>query len=308
MHPPPSMIVFTVLTGLGLGMIAWIGLGLGSESHLFGWIAGPLSLAIAGIGGAASLGHLARPDRAWRAFSQWRSSWLSREACLMIAAKVTFLAYLALWLLLDIRIAALGWLAAALCGATVYATAMIYAQLRTVPRWSATPTPHLFLVLSLTGGVLGGSAIKAAIGLDVPTGYILVWLIVATAVAIWWQTQAAGARRGFHGSSAETATGLSGLGQVRLLEPPHTGSNYLLKEMAYKVGRQRAFQLRKLAAFLGFATPVLLAVLAYAFEGLDFAAPFLILALISHLVGITALRWLFFAEAEHVQALYYGVK
>jgi DMSO reductase anchor subunit len=255
-----------------------------------------------------SVGHLARPDRAWRAFTQWRSSWLSREACLMVTAKVTFLIYLALWLLLDIRVPVLGWIAAALSGATVYATAMIYAQLRTVPRWSATPTPHLFLVLALTGGVLAGSAIKALIGLDIPTGYILLWLLVATGTAIWWQTRAAGARRGFNGSSAETATGLTGLGQVRLLEPPHTGSNYLLKEMAYQVGRARAYQLRKIAAFLGFLTPVLLAVLAYAFQSLDFAAPFLLLALASHLAGIAALRWLFFAEAEHVQALYYGMK
>lgn len=308
MHPAPSLVVFTVLSGLGLGMIAWIGLGLGSESHLFGWIAGPLALAITGIGGAASIGHLGRPDRAWRAFTQWRSSWLSREACLMVAAKVIFLIYLALWLLLDIRIAFLGWLAAALAGATVYATAMIYAQLRTVPRWSATPTPHLFLVLGLAGGVLAGSAIKAAIGLDIPLGYILLWLVVATATTVWWQTQAAGARRGFHGSSAETATGLAGLGQVRQLEPPHTGSNYLLKEMTFQVGRDRAFQLRKMAALLGFIAPIFLAVLTAAFGPLGFGAIFLFVGIACHIAGIMALRWLFFAEAEHVQALYYGMK
>ena len=32
----------------------------------------------------------------------------------------------------------------------------------------------------------------------------------------------------------------------------------------------------------------------------------LIIALLSHIAGMLALRWLFFAEAEHVQALYYG--
>lgn len=301
MHPPPSMIIFTVLTGLGLGMIAWIGLGLGSESHLFGWIAGPLALAVAGIGGVASVGHLARPDRAWRAFSQWRSSWLSREACLMVIATVTFVIYLAFWLLFDIRITVLGWIAAALAMATVYATAMIYAQLRTVPRWSAPPTPHLFIVLSLAGGVLAGSAIKGLIGMDVSVGYVLLWLVVAAGVAVWWQTQAAGARRGFHGSSMETATGLAGLGRVRLLEPPHTGSNYLLREMAFEVGRTRAFQLRWLGAFLGFILPLVLALIAWGLGGWV-----LILAVLCHVAGMLALRWLFFAEAEHVQALYYG--
>lgn len=301
MHPAPSIILFTVLSGLGLGTMAWIGVGMGSESHLFGWIAGPLALAITAAGGVASVGHLARPDRAWRAFSQWRSSWLSREGCLMIAASVVFALYLALWLLLDMRIALLGWLAAALALATVYATAMIYAQLRSVPRWSATPTQYLFLALALTGGVLLVGAVKALAGLGAPIGYLLLWLILAAGVAVWWQTQAAGARRGFHGSSAETATGLAGLGRVRLLEPPHTGSNYLLREMAFHVARARAFQLRWLGAFLGFILPLVLVLAAWGLGGW-----LLVLAVLCHVAGMLALRWLFFAEAEHVQALYYG--
>ena len=308
MHPPPSMIVFTVLTGLGLGMIAWIGLGLGSESHLFGWAAGPLSLVVTLIGGLASLGHLGRPDRAWRAFSQWRSSWLSREACLMAVTIVAFVAYLAFWLLMDIRFWGLGWISAALAGATVYATSMIYAQLRTVPFWSATPTPHLFIAMMMAGGLLAGSAIKALVGLDIPIGYILLWMVGAAGTAIWWQTQAAGAHRSHDGSTMETATGLSAVGQVKMLEAPHTGSNYLLKEMAYKVGRERAFQLRKIGALLGFVVPILLALLAWGFLPLGLGGLFLLIAVPCHAAGMMALRWLFFAEAEHVQALYYGMK
>ena len=219
----------------------------------------------------------------------------------MIITIAVFVVYLALWLLLDVRVTVLGWVTAALAMATVFATAMIYNQLRTIPRWSATPTPHLFLVVSLAGGLLAGSAVKAVLGQDVPTFYVLVWQLVAGGVAVWWQTQAAGARRGFHGSSAETATGLAGLGRVRLLEPPHTGSNYLLKEMAFKVGRARAFQLRWLGAFLGLILPLVLILAALGLGGWV-----LILAVICHVAGMLALRWLFFAEAEHVQALYYG--
>lgn len=301
MHPPPSMIVFTVLTGLGLGMLFWIGIGMGSESHLFGWIAAPLTLIITAVGGVASLGHLARPDRAWRAFSQWRSSWLSREACLMLIAMTVFMVYVALWLLLGIQIKLLGWIAAVLALATVYATAMIYAQLRTVPRWSGTPTPALFLIFALCGGLLGVSGALWLAGLAVPSGWILLALVIAASTAVWWQTEAAGARRGLNGSSMETATGLSGLGRVRMLEPPHTGSNYLLREMAFTVARARAFQLRWLGAFLGFGLPLLLTLLSFGVGGWV-----LLLALICHVAGMLAMRWLFFAEAEHVQALYYG--
>ena len=298
MHPAPSIIVFTVLSGLGLGMIAWIGLGLG-DGHLAGWVTAPAAILVTALGGVASVGHLGRPDRAWRAFSQWRSSWLSREACLMIGAVGVFTVYAALWLLTDTRIAVLGWLSAALALATVYATAMIYAQLRTVPRWSAAPTGWLFLVLALAGGLLADSALLGLAGLPVNGLYVLCWLAGAAGVTVWWQTQAAGARRGYYGSSGETATGLSG--QVRQLEPPHTGSNYLLREMAYQVGRARAFQLRQIGAFLGFVLPLVLALLSLGIGGWALA-----LALLCHVPGMLALRWLFFAEAEHVQAIYYG--
>ena len=303
MHPPPSMILFTVLSGLGLGMIAWIGLGIGGWDHLFGWLSAPLAILITGVGGLCSLGHLGRPDRAWRAFSQWKSSWLSREACLMILTIVVFGLFIALWLLLNVKIAVLGWLSAALALATVYATAMIYAQLRTVPRWSGTPTPAMFLIFAIVGGLIATGALLGFATGEAPTLWILLATLVAGGTAIWWQTQAAGARRGLDGSSMETATGLGSIGRVRLLEPPHTGSNYLLKEMAYQVGRDKAFQLRKVGAFLGFILPLILILVSF---GIGPWA--LILALLCHVAGMLALRWLFFAEAEHVQALYYGMR
>jgi sulfite dehydrogenase (quinone) subunit SoeC len=112
---------------------------------------------------------------------------------------------------------------------------------------------------------------------------------------------AAGAGRGSQGSSIESATGLGFMGRVRLFESPHTGSNYLLKEMAYQIGRKRAFELRRLGAVLGFLVPLVLALLAPFLGGW-----LMVLALAAHLAGMLALRWLFFAEAEHVQALYYG--
>jgi DMSO reductase anchor subunit len=290
MHPAPSIVVFTVLSGLGLGMMIWAGLGFGPDSP---WILGLAVLGITGVGGFASVGHLARPDRAWRAFSQWRSSWLSREACLMLAAMATFGLYILTWLM-DTHLPILGWISAVLALGTVYATAMIYAQLRTVPRWSATPTPLLFVVLSLAGGLCGICALGGT-----PSWLALLALILAGGVAFWWQKIAFETRRDFNGSTLSSATGLAG--RVRMLEPPHTGSNYLLKEMAFSIGRKRAFQLRWLGFFLGFILPAVLALLS-----LGLGSWALGFALVLHILGMLALRWLFFAEAEHVQALYYG--
>lgn len=300
MHPAPSMIVFTVLTGIGLGMVAWIGAGLAGEA---GWASVVLALALTGAGGVASIGHLARPSRAVLAFTQWRSSWLSREACLLLAAAGVFVIYAALWLVGDLRVTLVGWIAAALAIATIYATAMIYAQLRTVPRWSGTPTPVLFVATALTGGLLGVGAASALAGTGAPVLAVLLALVATAGIAVWWQTRAAGARRGLEGSSIETATGLAGRGRVRLFEPPHTGPNYLLREMAFQIGRTRAYQIRWLGALFGYLLPILLAVLALVLGGW-----LLVPALLCHIVGMLAMRWLFFAEAEHVQALYYGMR
>lgn len=300
MHPAPSMIVFTVLTGIGLGMVAWIGLGLAGDA---GWAAVILAVLAAGAGGSASVFHLAAPTRARFAFSQWRSSWLSREACLLMITMGIFALYAALWLLGDLRIAPLGWIAAALALATVYATAMIYGSIRAVPRWSGTPTRALFLATALTGGLLGTGAASGLSGSDAPAWAVLLALLAAAAVALWWQTRAAGARRNLDGSTIETATGLSDRGRVSLFEPPHTGPSYLLREMAFQVGRNRAFRIRQIGAVLGYLVP-----LALAFLALFLGSWLLVPALLSHVVGMLAMRWLFFAEAEHVQALYYGMR
>ena len=301
MHPAPSIVLFTVLSGLGLGQMVWLGLGLGPDDGLFRWLASALALGLAGAGGLFSTGHLGRRENAWRAFSQWRSSWLSREACLMVAAMAAFGLYAAIWCLGGVRLWGLGLAASALSAATIYSTAMIYAQLKTVPRWSVTPTPALFLVTGLTGGLLATGAVSGLVGAVVAGWWAALALAVAAGVAVWWQTSAAGAGRGSQGSSVESATGLGFMGRVRSFEAPHTGSNYLLREMAYEVGRRRAFELRRLGAVLGYLAPLVLALL-----GLILGGWLMALALAAHVAGMLALRWLFFAEAEHVQALYYG--
>jgi DMSO reductase anchor subunit len=97
----------------------------------------------------------------------------------------------------------------------------------------------------------------------------------------------------------ETATGLGAMGRVRALEPPHTGGNYLLHEMVHVVGRKHSRRLRVIAVVLASALPTILLLLpfSHALAGL---------AVLAHVAGMLAARWLFFAEAEHVVGLYYG--
>jgi len=101
------------------------------------------------------------------------------------------------------------------------------------------------------------------------------------------------------GTTMESATGLGHIGKVRAFEPPHTGTNYLMREFIHVVGRKHAMQLRVIALLLGFVVPV-------AFLLASFNHWLALLAVVSHVVGVLTLRWLFFAQAEHVVGLYYG--
>ncbi|KMK65664.1 DmsC/YnfH family molybdoenzyme membrane anchor subunit [Puniceibacterium sp. IMCC21224] len=289
MHPAPSIIAFTTFSGLGLGLLAWLGV---DPTPPTGWVAFVFffigfAMAIGGL--AASAFHLGRPERALKAFSQWRSSWLSREAWLAATALGLMGIYAAGLIFASWRLALLGWLGAALCLTTVYATSMIYGQLKTVPRWDSPWTSLLFLMLSVAGGALLSGRIHVAMVLIVLAGAVQVW---------WWYS---GDRRfNTSDSTLATATGLGAIGAVRAFEPPHTGPNYLLREMVHVVGRRHAARLRVIALALMVVLPVGLLLLPGPHH------LWALLAVVSHILGVLTARWLFFAEAEHVVGLYYG--
>ncbi|MEM8774255.1 MAG: DmsC/YnfH family molybdoenzyme membrane anchor subunit [Pseudomonadota bacterium] len=288
MHPAPSVIIFTTLSGLGFGLLFWLGLGLPVVTGwiAFGYFVVAYALAVGGL--LASTFHLGHPERAWRAFTQWRSSWLSREGVCSVIALV-LMAFFALGLVFfDTRWGWLGILGAVASLGTVFTTSMIYAQLKTVPRWNTPLTPLLFMMLSLAGGaLLAGQGFLAL--LLVPTA--------AAAQLAWWYRGDSALKQS--GSNLATATGLGDRGEVRAFEPPHTGTNYLLREFVHVVGRKHAIKLRMIALGAAYMLP-------FVFLLMPFSWVLIGLAVISHLVGVAASRWLFFAEAEHVVGLYYG--
>jgi len=288
MHPAPSVILFTTFSGMGFGLLFWLGI---STSAPTGWVAF-VFFAIAyimAVGGLlASTFHLGHPERAIKAFSQWRSSWLSREGIAAVATLLIMAAYGAGLVFFAAQWTILGWLGALGALLTVFTTSMIYAQMNTVPRWKHWTTPALFLILSLGGGALFAGKIAFAIPL----------LIIAGALQAFAWFHGDG-RFNASGTNMETATGLGHIGKVRAFEPPHTGTNYLMKEFIHVVGRKHAMNIRILALVLGFVIPVVLLLIG--------AGHILgLIAVISHIAGILALRWLFFAQAEHVVGLYYG--
>lgn len=288
MHPAPSVILFSTLSGLGFGLLAFLGIGMPAPT---GWVAFAFFaiaylLAVGGL--ISSTFHLGHPERALKAFKQWRSSWLSREGICAVAALLCMAIYGAGLVFFDHRLTGWGYIGAILSLGTVFTTAMIYTQIKAVPRWHNFTTPLMFMTICLSGGSLLAGRTSLAVPLLAIAGLAQIahWIIGDRALAN-------------SGTTIATATGLGARGEVRAFEPPHTGTNYLLKEFVYVVGRKHADKLRILAIALMVLVPLVLLVI-----GITHVTA--VIAVVSHLIGVFAARWLFFAEAEHVVGLYYG--
>ncbi len=288
MHPAPSIIAFSTLSGLGFGLLFWLGIGMPGSTGLVAFVFFAIAYVLAGGGLIASAFHLGHPERGLLAFTQWRSSWLSREAVCAVATLIIMGLYAVGRVFFAADWFVLGWLGAALSLGTVFTTSMIYTQMKTVPRWYSPLTPALYLTLAIGGGALLAGQVIWALGLLV--------LASALQLAWWWQGDRAFAASG---TTMATATGLGHIGTVRAFEPPHTGPNYLLREMVFVIARKHALKLRIIAFALGYALPLALLLAPFShWIGLT--------AVLCHIIGILTSRWLFFAEAEHVVGLYYG--
>jgi len=311
LHPAPSIIAFTTLSGAGYGLLFVLALG-----SLFGLVPAWPVLGLAGMGlalGLVSVGllsstlHLGHPERAWRALSQWRSSWLSREGVMAVATYVPALLLALGWVVLGttggfFMLCAL--LAAAGAALTVWCTGMIYASLAPIRQWHHPLVAPIYLAFALMTGSLLAQALLALGGaphLWASAVSMLAILLAWGLKAAWWRAIG----RDEPVSTVGSATGLGGLGLVGLLDPPHSETNYLLQEMVYRVGRRHGRKLRRLSYAFGLAAALVLCAVAAVGRG-PVAGLAAALAALAGLVGVAIERWLFFAEARHTVRLYYS--
>jgi sulfite dehydrogenase (quinone) subunit SoeC len=310
MHPAFSVVFFTTATGAGYGLLALLGvlagLGFVPPSFWLGLVGMGLALGLISAGLLSSAGHLGRPERAWRAFSQWRSSWLSREGVASVATFVPAGLFAIGWLVLGRTngwVAVAGLLAAVGAVVTVCTTGMIYASLKPIAQWHSRFTLPGYLIFSaMSGSVLLNALLQ---GFAIGSTIVLASCVLLTLLGWGWKLATWRYNDGLEiPTNANTATGLAG-GTVRSLEWPHTEENYLLKEMGFRIARKHKARLRQIAQALAFALPALLLIAAFALQW-PHAAALSALAAIVQFAGMLVERWLFFAEAKHTVTLYYG--
>ena len=305
---------------MGLGF--WLGIMDFEQNRCIAIISGIAALTTTTFGLIASVFHLRRPTRAWRALSQWRSSWLSREGILAMVTSFALFLFVVCSYLETPFINYIGLAVSALCLITVYATSMIYAQLRAVPAWNTFLTPSFFLLFAGSSGLYflaflwslvdssifqpgtGGDIQNTSFGIDGFLVPVLAFFLNAVAWLVmlaWW------IRRDKHNtgrSSTGSATRLSEYGRISHLQPPHTEPNYLTQEMGFQIAAHHARKLRIIAALIGCLLPIALGFVWHLPMVPDTLA--FMLMLILHMFGIAVARWLFFAESKHTVSLYYS--
>jgi sulfite dehydrogenase (quinone) subunit SoeC len=303
MKPALSVIFFTVSSGAGLGLMFL--LVLSRFSHLAPassqwWAAAIAAGLLLTAGLISSTLHLANPKNAWRAFSRFRTSWLSREGVLAVA--IYPLSALYLWGVYQqqrLLIVVVGLLLALLCLAVLYSTAMIYACLKTIPRWNNWQTRLAFPVLGLMSGALLLLAfVPQARPFAGPFALGMLGLGGLLKLSYVWRfTKSEGKHMTIN--QALQPVRKQQAGQVRLLDVGHSAGTFLTNEFMFELARGKAMQLRWAMWVLGFVAPFALVLLTTSPIGVW-------IAVLLSLTGLLCERWLFFAEAQHVVRLYHG--
>ncbi|MGB0468871.1 MAG: dimethyl sulfoxide reductase anchor subunit family protein [Pontibacterium sp.] len=305
MHPAFSVLIFTVMSGAGYGLITLLVLG-----HLAGLSqlqdstvllsGGILSLLMITGGLLSSTLHLANPKNAWRSFSRFRTSWLSREAVFAVLFYPFTLVYLAaVWFQgaeIDTLYQASAIAAAVLAMITLFCTSMIYASLKTIRQWNSSLTPVNYIALGLMSGALLLAAVQAVVSGELSTVLhklvlgLLVLGAVVKVIYLFWIGKPAG-------STINTATGFT-QASVRLLDQGHSANGFLNNEFGYTVEANKLVRLRLLMLIFAFVVPFLLVLTSNSI--------LLVIAALLAVAGLLVERWLFFAEARHVVRLYHG--
>lgn len=317
MHAALSVLVFTVLSGAGLGALALVALAdVASMAGAFSlpgtsaqWTrAAMLAFGLVVMGLCSSVLHLANPRNAWRSAARFRTSWLSREAVFALAFLAVATAYIAarqfgapaaLRVVLALATPALAW-------TVLYCTAMIYASLKPIRAWHTPRVPLSFLLLGHASGALLIVAMLRAY--REPVGALAlaaaVLLLIAAAAKLEYYYFLAGDEGSV---TLEQAIGVpQGVGPpgapsimaARLLDAGHSRGTFLTKEFVNT--SPRLLWMRAAFWIAGIAIPLLW--LAAGLAEWRGAA----LAFAACLAGLLAERWLFFAQARHTVRLYHG--
>lgn len=254
-----------------------------------------LVLVLSSLGGISSVFHLGHPERAWRAMTMWRTSWLAREGIALPSFMVLVFVYgVAHWLAWGHTLA-IGIVGVILSTILYVCTAMIYAAIKVLKEWAHPMTMVNFMMLGCASGTTLAAAYAsfAAPAMTEPlalAAFILTVLgILTRGISLW---------RNATLNPASTLQSAIGIRHPRIVQKAQgsMGGSFNTREFFH--GKSPAF-VRGVLLTMVLGTFVL---------PLSFMFFVPLLAFIFQYLGLLAERWYFFAEAKHPQNLYYQGK
>ena len=322
MHPAFSVIFLTTLIGIGQGLFLALFTGQVyalanlipmQESLGFYAVGSLVSLLFLLLGLIASVFHLGRPERAWRAATMWRTSWLSREV--IVLPLFMFLVFLygvvhyfgwtqplftvADALPVDLTLI-IGLLASITAFALFICTAMIYASLKFLKEWHTPLTVLNYTLLGLASGFMLAVAFSAYVSFDL-VSLFGIWAVLFTllgAVSRGTSLVRNRALRDKYGLA--TAIGVRHP-NMKQLSQGFMGGAFNTKEFFHGRTAGALRLIRWFFLLAVFPLPVVLVATAYMLDSSSLP----IAAFTLQFLGLIAERWYFFAEAKHPQNIYY---
>ena len=224
MHPSKSIIFFTVFSGTGYGILLCLSylailtdINFDNNFKLFLMIA---SFVFISSGLLSSTLHLGHPERAWRSFSQWKSSWLSREGLAAIITFLPLIIFYLLWYLDNFFYVYFLHSTSILCLITIYCTGQMYATLKTIPAWNNILVTPIYTINAICMGALTVYCFTRFYEFEISYLYHLTIASLTLCLfmkLIYWYIISKKTI-----STANSATGLGKDNNISLFEGPHT--------------------------------------------------------------------------------------
>jgi sulfite dehydrogenase (quinone) subunit SoeC len=321
MKPAFSVIFLTTLIGVGQGLFlalftqqsyALFDLLPLQDARFYGW-GSMLALLFTLAGLIASFLHLGRPERAWRAAAQWRTSWLSREVIVLPAFMGILFLYgvahlsgfdpVLLTLPSGLNIHAtimLGVVGTVLAFALFVCTGMIYACLRFLQEWHSPLTIINFILLGSASGFTLAT-LYAAMFAPAQTVFFGGWALIISLLGLLGRS--ASLWRNARLKPKSTTQTAIGIKHPRIVQKAQgaMGGSFNTREFFH--GKTESFLIAMKLAFLllAFAVPLVLLAIHMSYPSILLPG----VAFVAQYTGLLAERWYFFAEANHPQNLYY---
>ncbi len=283
------------------------------DSPQFYGLGGFIALLFLIAGLIASVFHLGRPERAWRAATMWRTSWLSREVIALPAFMglvfiysvlhffqwdvVLFTSSTGVSLNLTLIIGTLGTLAAF---ALFVCTGMIYACLKFLQEWASPLTVINYTLLGTASGFMLTTAFAQHSAPELMRFYGI-WATIITATA--FITRVASLLRNRRIKAKSTVQTAIGVRHNRIVQKSmgFMGGSVNTRDFFH---HQTALFLKNIKwLFLVLVFPVPLVLLWLGMQQLS--SGYLLAAFVVQYLGLILERWFFFAQANHPQNLYY---